>query len=281
MGSKGAVAPVLKWVGGKRQLLPEIQKYIPENIHTYYEPFVGGGAVLFSLQPKRAIVNDINTELINVYIVITEHVEDLIQELSKTRKYSNTEKNFYRIRELDRDSKKIKKLSAVERAARILYLNRTCYNGLYRVNSAGEFNTPFGNYKNPNIINEMTLRAVSSYLEEAEITFLNGDFEETLRQAQENDFVYLDPPYVPVSRTSNFTGYSEVGFGENEQERLKQLCDDLQARGVRFLLSNSDCKYIQELYADYQIIPITAKRNINANPKGRSAVGEVLIRNYE
>lgn len=275
------VAPVVKWVGGKRQLLPEIKKYSPKKYNTYFEPFVGGGAVLFELQPKNAIVNDINKELINLYSVIQNNVDDLIEKLSDTESYSNTSDCYYRVRELDREPQKYNKMTGVDRAARILYLNKTCYNGLYRVNSMGEFNSPFGSYKNPNIVNSITLKAVSKYFNESNIKFLNGDFEKTVKTAKKDDFVYFDPPYAPISKTSNFTGYNENGFGENEQIRLKELCDTLDKKGVKFLLSNSDCEFIRELYKDYNIVTIKAKRTINSNANNRGAISEVLIRNYE
>lgn len=275
------VAPVVKWVGGKRQLLPEIKKYFPKKFNTYFEPFVGGGAVLFELQPKNAIVNDINKELINLYSVIQNNVEELIDKLSDTDTYSNTSECYYRIRELDREPQKYNKMTGIDRAARILYLNKTCYNGLYRVNSVGEFNSPFGSYKNPNIVNEITLRAVNKYFNESNIKFLNGDFEKTVKNAKKGDFIYFDPPYAPISKTSNFTGYNESGFGENEQIRLQKLCDTLDKKGVKFLLSNSDCEFIRELYKDYNIVTIKAKRAINSNGNNRGNVSEVLIRNYE
>ena len=275
------VTPVVKWVGGKRQLLPEIKKYAPKKFNTYFEPFVGGGAVLFELQPNQAIVNDINKELINVYSVIQNNVDELIETLSNQNEYSNTSDCYYRVRELDREPKKYNKLTGIERAARILYLNKTCYNGLYRVNSMGEFNSPFGSYKNPNIVNEVTLKAVSKYFNEYNIKFLNGDFEKVLKTAKKGDFVYFDPPYAPISKTSNFTGYNENGFGENEQIRLKEVCDSLNKKGVKFLLSNSDCEFIRDLYRDYNIATIKAKRAINSNGNNRGAISEVLIRNYE
>lgn len=273
------VTPVLKWVGGKRQLLPEITKYIPSKYTTYYEPFLGGGAVLFDIQPSKAVVNDINGELINVYNVIKNNLEDLIAELSNTEKYNNTSECFYAIRELDREPKKYNKLTNIEKAARVLYLNKTCYNGLYRVNSMGEFNSPFGNYKNPNIINDITLKAVSKYFNEANINFLNGDFANTVKGIKKGSFVYFDPPYAPISKTSNFTGYNESGFGEYEQIRLKELCDLLHKKGVNFLVSNSNCEFIRELYKEYEIIEIKAKRSINCNGNLRGEISEVLIRN--
>lgn len=172
-----SVLPILKWVGGKRQLLPEIRKYIPKDYEIYYEPFVGGGAVLFDLQPSKAVINDVNSELINLYKVVKYNVEELITDL---KKHKNQADYFYKIRSWDRDAAYYRNLSDVERASRIIYLNKTCYNGLFRVNQAGQFNSPFGRYKNPNIVNEITLRAVSKYFNEAEIIFKNTDFEEAV-----------------------------------------------------------------------------------------------------
>lgn len=275
------VAPVVKWVGGKRQLLPEIKNYAPKKFNTYYEPFLGGGAVLFELQPKKAVVNDINTELINLYSVIQNNVDELIDKLSDTKTYSNTSECYYKIRELDREPKKYNKMTGIDRAARVLYLNKTCYNGLYRVNSLGEFNSPFGSYKNPNIVNDVTLRAVNKYFNDNDIKFMNSDFEKVVKTAKKDDFIYFDPPYAPISKTSNFTGYNESGFGEMEQIRLKELCDKLNKKGVKILLSNSDCEFIRDLYKDYKIVTIKAKRAINSNANNRGAVSEVLIRNYD
>src|SRR5690554_1674540 len=184
------VAPFLKWVGGKRQLMPTIVEHLPENFKnlTYSEPFIGCGAVLFHLQPKNAIINDFNEELINVYEVIKHNLEELIEDL---KKHKNEPDYFYEIRSLDRN-KNFKNISKVERASRVIYLNKTCYNGLYRVNSAGEFNSPFGRYKKPNIVNESTLKAVSKYLNSNNIVIKNGDYYEVLKTLDENSFVYLD-----------------------------------------------------------------------------------------
>ena len=277
------VAPVVKWVGGKRQLLPEIRKYIPQKKYTlYYEPFLGGGAVLFDLQPLNAIVNDLNEELINLYTVIKNDPDELIKDLKKHRNQSDY---YYRIRELDRDRSKYRKLTDVERASRIHYLNKTCFNGLFRVNRAGEFNTPFGRYKNPNITNEVTIRAVSKYFNKANIEFRNVDFVEAVKDIDQNSFVYFDPPYDPVSDSANFTGYDKEGFDREEQKRLKMLCDQLDERGISFLLSNSATAFIKDLYSDpsrnYQIEIIKAKRTINSNANGRGEIDEVLVRNYE
>ncbi|MBQ9869946.1 MAG: DNA adenine methylase [Ruminococcus sp.] len=272
------VSPVLKWVGGKRQLLPSIKPMLPKRITSYCEPFVGGGAVLFDLQPKRAIVNDINSDLILVYTVIRDNVEALI-ELLET--YPNEEGFYYELRNIDREQEKYDKLSEIEKAARVIFLNKTCYNGLYRVNNAGEFNSPFGKYKNPNIVNAPVLRAVSAYFNSSEITFSTADFELVLEQVRRGTFVYLDPPYDPVSDTSSFTGYSKGGFSREQQIQLRECCDRLNARGVKFMLSNSATDFIREQYSNYHITIVQAKRAINSVASKRGDVDEVIITNYE
>ncbi len=272
------VSPIVKWVGGKRQLLPEIKKYVPKKMSTYYEPFVGGGAVLFDIQPSKAIINDINSELINLYQVVKDDVDALIEDLSK---HKNESEYFYEIRSLDRNPISYKNLTNIERASRIHYLNKTCYNGLFRVNQAGQFNSPFGRYKNPNIENPIILRAVSKYFNEANIEFRNMDFEDAIKGIRKGAFVYFDPPYDPVSDSANFTGYAKGGFDRDEQIRLKKLCDRLSKRGVKFLLSNASTDFILELYKDYEIEIIQAKRSINSNGGARGEVDEVLVRNYE
>lgn len=273
------VTPILKWVGGKRQLLDSIRPRIPEHT-TYYEPFVGGGAVLFDRQPKKAVINDSNEELINIYMVIKEQPEELIAVLEHHRN-QNSQEYFYKIRSLDRDKDVYKAMSPVERAARIMYLNKTCYNGLFRVNRAGEFNSPWGRYKNPNITNELTIRAMSRYFNKAKITVLCGDYREALKGTRKGAFVYLDPPYMPISLSSSFTGYTAAGFGKEEQIELKKQCDLLNKKGIKFLLSNSCCDFIEELYQDYKIERVSAKRTINAKADKRGAIDEVLVRNYE
>lgn len=280
MAKNKLVAPVVKWVGGKRQILDRIMKYMPENISTYYEPFLGGGAVLLELQPKKAVVNDINSELINVYQVIMGNVEELIEGL-KQHQNNNNEEYYYKIREQDRDKESYHSLTPIQRAARVIYLNKTCYNGLFRVNKAGEFNTPFGNYKNPNIVNEITLRAVNRYFNKAQITFTSQDFEGVLKKARKGAFVYLDPPYDPVSDTASFTGYDKGGFDRDEQIRLKKVCDKLNDKGIKFLLSNSATDFIKELYQDYKIEVIQAKRAINSKADRRGEIDEVLVMNFE
>jgi DNA adenine methylase (dam) len=278
------VKPFLKWAGGKRQLLPEILKYLPKNIGktTYFEPFLGGGALLFELQPKQAIVNDSNRELINCYRVIKDNVEELIEVL-KVHKAKNSKEHFNYLRERDRFKKDYLKLSEAEKAARIIYLNKTCYNGLFRVNSKGQFNVPFGSYKNPNILDEAVLRGVNDYLNQKSVTFLNRDFAEAVKDAKKGDFVYFDPPYDPVSNTASFTGYDINGFNQNEQRRLKQVVDELTKKGCYVMLSNSSTSFILDLYQDYQdkIKWVTATRNINSNSLRRGKVDEVLILNYD
>lgn len=271
------VAPILKWAGGKRQLLPLIRKEIPHTYSTYYEPFVGGGAVLFDVQPARAVVNDVNEELINLYRVVQDQVEELIVDLNK---HKNEIDYFYQIRELDRDRAAYAKLSAVERASRILYLNKTCYNGLFRVNQQGEFNAPFGSYKNPKIANKAVLRAVSDFFTRSQIIFRCGDFTEALEGIESGSFVYFDPPYDPISDSSSFTGYDKGGFHRSEQIRLKEMCDTLDSLGVKFLLSNSATKFILDLYQKYEVKIIQAKRTINSKADKRGNVDEVLIKNY-
>lgn len=272
------VKPLVKWAGGKRQLLPQIHAALPpEGYGRFFEPFLGGGAVLFSLQPGRAAVNDLNSELINLYEVVRSDVDGLIELLQS---YPFDEDFFYELRALDR-SEDYAKLTAVQRAARMLYLNRTCYNGLYRVNAAGQLNAPWGRYKNPTICDVPTLRGVSEYLNGNEVFFLNGDYAAAVADAAPGDFVYFDPPYDPVNETSNFTGYAAGGFNRSEQERLKRVCDLLDARGVKFMLSNSATDFIRDLYSDYTVEIVGATRAINSKASRRGKVDEVLVRNYE
>jgi len=273
------VAPFLKWVGGKRQLMPSIVEHLPKNIqnYNYVEPFIGGGAVLFHLNPKNAIINDFNKELINVYEVIKNNLEELIYDL---KIHENNAEYFYELRSLDR-SEKFQKLSIVQRASRVIYLNKTCFNGLYRVNNAGEFNAPFGRYKNPNIVNEPTLKAVNKYLNTNNIVIKSGDYSEVLKNVNENSFVYLDPPYHPISESSNFTGYVQGGWNMYDQVDLRKACDELNEKGVKFLLSNSSAEFIKDQYKEYKITIVKANRFINSNGADRGEIDEVLIRNYE
>ena len=271
------VAPVLKWVGGKRQLIEIFLDLIPENFSYYCEPFLGGGALFFYLQPKNAFINDINSDLILVYKIIRDDVENLISELEN---FKNNSDFFYYVRNLDRNKEIFNSLSDVQRAARIIFLNKTCYNGLYRVNNSGEFNSPFGNYKNPNIINAPVLRAVSKYFNSAHIHLTSVDYAEILAEIPKKTFVYLDPPYDPISTTSNFTGYSKGGFNRDEQIRLKESCDFLTANNIKFMLSNSKTDFILNLYSSYNITTVQAKRSINSVGSGRGNVDEIVVRNY-
>lgn len=270
--------PVLKWVGGKSQLLREIRKRIPDEIETYYEPFIGGGAVFFNIAPNKAVISDMNSELINLYQVIKNSPEELIKSL---KKHENTPEYFYKIRAKDRDHKNYKRLSPITKASRLVYLNRTCFNGLFRVNSRGELNAPFGRYRNPQICNEPNIREIADFLKSHEIEIIEADFETALSTAKAGDFVYLDPPYDPVTDTASFTGYVAGGFDREQQRRLKACCDELHAKGVKFMLSNSSTEFILELYKDYNVEFVDAKRNINCKGNSRGAVQEVLVRNYE
>ena len=272
------IAPVVKWVGGKRQLLNTYARLLPQNIFSYCEPFVGGGAVFFNIQPKVAYINDINEDLISLYEVIRDDVDALIHVLEQ---HPNTSEHFYEVRNWDRNPLWGNAISKVERAARIIYLNKTCFNGLFRVNSAGEFNTPFGSYKNPNIVNASGLRAVNRYFKEAQITFTSGDYATVLKNVKKDTFVYLDPPYDPVSSTANFTGYVRGGFGREDQIRLRDCCNELHRRGVKFMLSNSATEFIKEIYGQYDIQVVQAKRALNAVGSKRGDVNELVIRNYE
>ena len=271
------VKPFLKWAGGKRQLLPEIRKHIPE-FTTYIEPFVGAGAVLFDLQPRSAIVSDYNRQLILTYMAVRDHGEAVTKKLA-AHKENYCEEYFYRIRSLDREKESFERLSDADLAARFIFLNKTCYNGLYRVNSRGLFNVPFGRYKNPAINEEATLRAVGEYFREADIRILHEDFETTALQAEKSDFIYFDPPYHSPGN-ANFTRYQADGFTEAEQVRLSKCFARLSRLKIRCLLSNSDTDFIKKLYAGFTIITVPAKRLINTDARGRGFVNELLIRNW-
>lgn len=272
------VRPFVKWVGGKRQLLSDINRLRPKKFNTYFEPFIGGGAVLLHLQPSVARVADVNEELVNLYKVIRDQPEDLIIDLNK---HKNTEEYFYEIRALDRDTDAYKKLTNVERASRVIFLNKTCFNGLYRVNNSGEFNAPFGRYKNPAINDKDTIRAVHRYLATNDFQVTNQDFEKCVQEAKKGDFVYFDPPYDPVSSSANFTGYSRGGFDRSDQERLRNVCDELHSKDVKFMVSNSSTDFIKKIYSEYPEPHIVkAKRAINSNGNDRGNVDEVIICNY-
>lgn len=271
------VRPFLKWAGGKRQIIPTLFSYVPEYFNAYFEPFLGGGALLFALQPQKAVVNDINPEIINCYVTVRDHPDALITAL---RAYRNDEEVFYATRNLDRDPAVYAHVSSIERAARIIFLNKTCYNGLFRVNKKGQFNVPFGFYTNPTIVDEPVLRAVSEYLNTTDVTFLCGDFTIAVAAAQQDDFVYLDPPYDPISQTASFTSYTKEQFGQKQQFHLRALVDDLHRRRVQFLLSNHPTDFIDKLYQDYSSTQIEAVRAINSAGNKRGKVKELLVWNY-
>lgn len=291
--------PFLKWAGGKTQLLPTIESFLPESLRkesmvTYIEPFVGGGAMLFYMLQKynnikRAIINDINSHLITTYIVIRDTPQALIHTLSDIQStflalesHEKRKELFLRIRN-DFNSRQ---LSNVEEAAYMIFLNRTCFNGLYRENSKGAFNVPFGRYESPTICDEELIIADSELLQNVEI--LKGDFSHTAKHIQGYTFFYFDPPYRPLDATSSFNSYVKESFDDNEQIRLKNFYSDLSIDGCYAMLSNSDCKsrnakddFFDKLYADFFIERVYAKRCINANATKRGTLTELLIRNYE
>ena len=267
--------PIIKWTGGKRQLLGDILPLIPNNITTYVEPFLGGAAVLLALTPKRAVVNDANPELVNLYTVVRDNPGELL-ELLREHSAGNTQEYYYEIRALDRDPG-YEERPAVERAARFIYLNRTCFNGLYRVNSSGYFNVPYGRYKNPDIVNVDGITAVSEYLRSNDVTIHCGGYANVLSDLPDGAFVYLDPPYMPLTTTSSFTSYTRDGFTYDDQVTLRDRCAELRERGIQFLQSNSDTPEIRELYGDFNIRTVQARRAINSNASKRGAVNEVLI----
>ncbi|NLK08920.1 MAG: DNA adenine methylase [Firmicutes bacterium] len=272
------IKPILKWAGGKRQLLPLLKQYIPTAFDVYFEPFVGAGAVLFELQPKEAVINDLNEQLMLTYKVIRDDVETLIA-LLKEHEANNSLDYFYEIRALDRNEKRFEKLSDAEKAARLIYLNKTCFNGLYRVNSKGEFNVPYGNYVRPLICEKDALRIVGKYLQQNDIDILAGDFADAVARAKAGDFVYFDPPYYSGDNT-NFTSYQAEDFGAQAQERLRDVFKELAERGVKCLLSNSDTDFIRHLYSDFPTVTVEAARTISSDIQGRGKVTEVLIRSW-
>lgn len=262
--------PFLKWAGGKSQLLSQYQAHFPVNVQTYYEPFLGGGAVFFHLLPPQAVLSDINPALVNVYRCLRDQVEAVISHLSKHQQH-HCHEYYYQVRSWRQGTE-------VEQAARLIYLNKTCFNGLYRENSKGEFNVPMGRYKNPKICNPELLYAVSEALQSADIQV--RPFEAVLALAQDKDFVYFDPPYYPLNATSNFTAYSRYAFGEVDQVRLRDIFAQLARRGIKVMLSNSDCPLIRDLYREFHIHSILASRAINSNTKKRGKIPESLITSY-
>lgn len=274
------VRPLVKWVGGKRQLMSDLKREMPSSFEAYYEPFIGGAALLMSLQPKKAFISDMNSELVNLYRVVKNNPEELISTLNMHR---NEEEYFYEVRAQDRDPNVWINLTDIDKAARLIYLNRTCFNGLYRVNNAGEFNAPFGHYKKPRIVDPVTINAVSRFFQENDITILEGDFQASVTTAKSGDFVYFDPPYDPVSSSANFTGYAKGGFDRDEQKRLRDTAKHLADNGVNVLLSNSSTDFIREIYSDpvFRIVNVKARRAVNSVGADRGEVDEVLIRTYK
>lgn len=263
--------PFLKWAGGKNQLISQYRDYFPEEFQTYYEPFLGGGAVFFHLLPQAAILSDINPELVNAYCCVKDKVDQMIPLLEEHQR-QHSEDYYYQVRSH-------KYHSAVERAARLIYLNKTCFNGLYRENSKGEFNVPIGRYKKPTISAPDLLYTVSESLQFAKIEVRR--FEAILEYAKTHqDFVYFDPPYHPLSQTSNFTAYSRNSFTEDDQIRLRDIFIELARRGVKVMLSNSDSPLINSLYQDFKIHRISATRFINSNSQKRGKISEILVTSY-
>jgi len=263
--------PFVKWVGGKRGILPQLEGYFPRRFERYFEPFVGGGAVFFHLQPSEATISDLNAELINTYRVVRDDVDTLIQHL---RFHRNDEDYYYEMRGANPDE-----LDPIARASRLIYLNRTCFNGLYRVNSKGGFNVPFGKHKNPTICNEIGLRAASEALKGVRIA--NRSYMAILNEAKPGDFVYFDPPYHPLNASSNFTSYTADSFSAQDQRDLATAFRVLAERGCKVMLSNSDTEFIRELYADFHIDVVMAPRMVNRDAAKRGPVAEVVVRNYK
>lgn len=275
--ARSDLAPFLKWAGGKRSLVPELLRHVPEKVNTYYEPFLGGGALFFALLQlpgprrfRRAVLWDTNGELISCYRAIREDVTGVLDALEEHRE---GEEHYYRVRDQNPA-----RLSDAKRAARTIYLNRNGFNGLYRVNRSGLFNVPFGKHASLQTMNADRLRAVSDALRDVSLEV--GDFFDCVKPARPRDFVYFDPPYVPLSRTSNFTDYSITGFGEAQQQRLAELLRELGRKKIPALLSNSDCAATRALYEGMSIGEVRVARLINSNGSGRGRVSELLVRSW-
>lgn len=265
------VKPFLKWAGGKSRLLVDLRSCVPQRYGRYIEPFVGGGAFFFDLAPTEATLSDSNAELISCYQVVRDMPDELIQALSH---YRVSESEFYRVRALQPDS-----LPAVERAARFIYLNKTCYNGVYRVNKRGQFNTPFGHYKSVALVDKSNLHQASALLQSAELVC--QDYQTVLSYAKKNDFVYLDPPYMPVSKYADFKRYTKEFFYEGDHERLAEVFTELSNRGCLVLLSNSYHPKIAELYSGHHQKKVEVPRFVNCRGNGRGNVTELLISNFD
>jgi DNA adenine methylase len=277
--------PFVKWAGGKRKLVSTICNMMPEEFNDYYEPFIGGGALFFTMKllypEKKMTINDSNEDLINVYQVIKDNPVELMALINnKYKKYRSISEEFYRIRDMDKDIEKYSQLSDVEKAARFLFLNKTCFNGVYRVNKKGLFNVPFGKYEDPTIFKKENI--VNVHCDLKDTTLMSDDFDAIKSSIKEGDLVYLDPPYVPVSKTSSFTAYTKDGFDETLQHRLRELCDYIDQQGAYFIASNSSADLVYELYSErYNIHEVHASRMINSNGDKRGKVKECIITNYE
>jgi len=271
-----AVKPIMKWPGGKRRVMKDIRRFVPTTYTTYHEPFLGGGAVLFDLAPGKAVVSDINPELVNLYTQVRDNL-DAVLSILMVHEAAHSREHYLTIRAADRMADFAQVIPAA-RAARTLYLNRTCFNGLYRVNSKGHFNTPFGDYKNPRIIDREGLTALHRYLNDNDVQLHAEGYDVALdRVVGTDNFIYLDPPYLPLSPSSSFVGYAKDGFGLTQQQDLRDRAAALDAAGNYVLLSNSDTPLTRELYTDFIIEPIQVGRSIGASKETRVAVGEVLI----
>lgn len=277
---KMCMSPVVKWAGGKRQILDRIKSNMPSQFNNYFEPFIGGGALLFELAPKQATINDVNQELLAIYNSLKddELYKLMIEELDKHEE-NHSEEYYYAVREWDRDPR-FELEPLWKRAARAIYLNKSCFNGLYRVNSKGYFNVPSAKKEKVNTYSKENLEEIHSYFKDDNITILSGDFVEACRAAHEGDFVYFDPPYDNWDDKESFTAYSKFDFNKDDQKRLAECFRDLTNRGVKCMLSNHNTKFINELYKDFNIHVINAKRMINAKASGRGNVEEVIITNY-
>jgi len=273
----GAPRPFVKWVGGKGRLMPQLEPLLPRDIHRmrHLEPFVGGGAMFFARRPARAVLSDINPDLVHTYRSIRDDVTGVIAALAPLAAAGHDAATYYAVRARYNAGDG---LNEPLRAALFIYLNKTCFNGLHRVNRRGEFNVPIGRYTHPAILDAAALRAASCALQHAEL--LCAGFEELLEQAGVGDFVYLDPPYAPTSSTSSFTGYAAEGFSLDDQRRLREVVGELRQRGVSVMLTNSDVPLVRELYADFHITRIQARRAINTNGARRGAVTELVVRDY-
>ncbi|MFT3921362.1 MAG: DNA adenine methylase [Myxococcales bacterium] len=272
--------PFLKWVGGKGKLRHALGALMPSGVELmrHVEPFMGGGAMFFARAPERALLCDINPDLVRTYTTVRDHAGDLVRELAKLAKQHDKD-SYYAVRErFNQRSGKTSHKLAVERAAMFIYLNKTCFNGLYRVNRKGEFNVPMGAYKNPGILDTENLFAASARLASADIRCTS--FETLLSEARPGDFVYMDPPYEPVSRTANFTSYAQDGFSQADQTRLRDVFRELDRRGAKLMLSNSDVPFIRELYRGFQIDTVMAPRAVSCDASTRGPVKEVVVRNY-